>query len=82
MKLENIIKRLENEGLDVTTGQFDSKPCQMCLGTALVDLVNGEMKDTSARYKDVLIQVFEKKSHIYTVENKKKVLTTYNKLGY
>lgn len=82
MKLENIIKKLNKEGTIVYKGEFDFKPCHMCKGIALIDLVDGEVADTSARYTDVLLQINNNKSHIYTVEGREKVLSAFNKLDY
>lgn len=82
MKLENIIKKLAKDGKVIYKGEFDFKECWMCQGTALVDLINGSIADTSAKYDDVLSQIQNNKSHILTVEGKKKTLTSYNKLGF
>ena len=80
MKIENIIKNLKKDGKEVYIGQFDFKEFWMCNGTALVDLVDGVAVTTSAKYADVIKQIEEDRSHIYTVENKKKSLTLNIKL--
>ena len=81
MKLKNIIKKLTKEDYIVYKGEFDFKECWMCQGTALVDLVNGSMTETCAKYADVVYQVQNNKSHILTIEGNKRILSTYTKLG-
>lgn len=76
MRIENIIKHLEKDGKEVYRGQFDFQEFWMCAGTALVDLVDGSALETSAKYTDVIKQIEENRSHIYTIENKKKSLTS------
>lgn len=80
MKFENIIKSLKREGKEVYVGQFDFKDFFMCNGTALVDLVDGVAVLTTAKYADVVKQIQENRSHIYTIEKNKKSLTTNLKL--
>lgn len=77
MKIENIIKRLNQNGKKVYLGQFDFQEVWMCNGTALIDLLDGKVVPTSAKYADVVKQIEEGRSHIYTVDDiKKKVLNT------
>ena len=76
MRIENIIKHLEKDGKEVYRGQFDFQEFWMCAGTALVDLVDGLALETTAKYTDVIKQIEESRSHIYTIENKKKSLTS------
>lgn len=80
MKFENIVRNLKKDGYEVEDMEFSFQNCLGVRGTALIDLVNGEIKDTTARYKDVVAQVETNKSHILTVEGKKKFLTEYTKL--
>lgn len=82
MKLDNIIKKLRRNGFEVVEGEFSFQKCYMCNGTALVDLSNGAVADTSARYSDVVKQIQENRSHIITVECGKKGLARFNKMGY
>ena len=60
--------------------EFSFQNCLGVRGTALIDLVDGEVKSTTAKYKDVVDQIETNKSHILTVEGKKKFLTEYTKL--
>lgn len=80
MKFENIVRNLKKDGYEVEPMEFSFQNCLGVIGTALIDLVNGEIKDTTARYKDVVAQIETNKSHILTVEGKKKFLTEYTKL--
>lgn len=80
MKFENIVRNLKKDGYEVEPMEFSFQDCLGVRGTALIDLVNGEIKDTTARYKDVVAQIEANKSHILTVEGKKKFLTEYIKL--
>lgn len=80
MKFENIVRNLKKDGYEVEPMEFSFQSCLGVRGTALIDLVNGEIKDTTARYKDVVAQIETNKSHILTVEGKKKFLTEYTKL--
>lgn len=82
MKTENIIKKLEKEGLSVYKWQFDYKDFWFCNGTALVDSVDGIPLPTTATFKDVVIQIKNGKSHIYNITNQKKQLNPNLKLGY
>lgn len=85
MKLENIIKNLAKEGFNISKGEFNFIACYMCEGTALIDVVEGEVKGTSAKYNDVLTQILNNKSHIYNVDIikgcNKKMLSPYLKMG-
>lgn len=74
MKIKNIIKHLEKDGKEVYRGQFDFQEFWMCAGTALVDLVDGAAVSTTAKYADVIKQIEENRSHIYTIEDNKKML--------
>lgn len=80
MKFENIVRNLKKDGYEVEVMEFSFQNCLGVRGTALIDLVDGEVKDTIARYKDVVAQIETNKSHILTVEGKKKFLTEYTKL--
>lgn len=80
MKFENIVKNLKKDGYEVKVMQFSFKECLGVRGTALIDLVDGEVKETTTRYKDVVAQIETNKSHIQTIEGKKRYLTEYNKL--
>lgn len=80
MRFENIVRNLKKDGYEVEPMEFSFQSCLGVRGTALIDLVNGEIKDTTARYKDVVAQIETNKSHILTVEGKKKFLTEYTKL--
>lgn len=82
MKIENIIKNLTKDNIKVYKGQFDFKDCFMVNGTALIDLEDGIVKDTTARYMDVLKQVQSNRSHIYTIVDNKKELSLNYRLGY
>lgn len=82
MLLVNTIKKLEKLGKKVYRAEFDHQPCWFCNGTALIDLKDYKPIDTTAKFSQVLEQIENNKSHICTYEGKKKVLTTYNKLGY
>lgn len=80
MKIESIIKKLDKDGELVYIGQFDFKECWMCRGTALIDLEDGIAKPTNAKYLDVVKQIEDNRSHIYTIEDGKKGLTNNLKL--
>lgn len=82
MKLDNIIKKLRRDGFEVVEGEFAYQKCLMCNGTALVDLTDGVVVDTSARYSDVIKQIEENRSHILTSEGGKRGLARFNKMGY
>lgn len=79
MKLNNIIKNLQKEGYVVETGEFSFQECKMVSGTALIDLVDDAVVETSAKYKDVVEQITEGKSHVYTIVCGKKKLSQYDK---
>lgn len=80
MKMENIIKKLQADGYVVYVGEFNYKKFNMVTGTALVDLIDGIAVETTAKYADVIAQITEGKSHIATVESKKRILTSNLKL--
>lgn len=80
MRFENIIRNLKKDGYEVEVMEFSFQNCLGVRGTALIDLVDGEVKDTTARYKDVVAQIETNKSHILTLERRKKYLTEYIKL--
>lgn len=80
MKFENIVRNLKKDGYEVEPMEFSFQSCLGVRGTALIDLLNGEIKDTTAKYKEVVAQIETNKSHILTVEGKKKFLTEYTKL--
>ena len=80
MRFENIVRNLKKDGYEVEVMEFSFQNCFGVRGTALIDLVNGEIKDTTAKYKEVVAQIETNKSHILTVEGKKKFLTEYTKL--
>lgn len=80
MKFENIVRNLKKDGYEVEVMEFSFQNCLGVRGTALIDLVDGEVKSTTAKYKDVVAQIETNKSHILTVEGKKKFLTEYTKL--
>lgn len=82
MMIGNIIKKLSKDGYQITLGEFDFKKCYMVNGTALIDLVDGTTTETNAKYSDVILQIDNNRSHIQTISDKKKELTSYNKLGY
>lgn len=81
MKFENIVRNLKKDGYEVEVMEFSFQNCLGVRGTALIDLVDGEVKSTTAKYKDVVAQIETNKSHILTVEGKKKCLTEYIKLN-
>lgn len=80
MRFENIVRNLKKDGYEVEVMEFSFQNCLGVRGTALIDLVDGEVKDTTARYKDVVAQIETNKSHILTLEGRKKYLTEYSKL--
>lgn len=82
MKIENIIKNLTKENIEVYKGEFDFNEFWFVNGTALVDLVDGVAKDTNGRYIDVINQIAHNRSHIYTSNGKSKKLTNVFKLGW
>ena len=80
MKFENIVKKLQKDGYEVEEMEFSFQNVLGVRGTALIDLVNGTVVETVARYADVIKQIQNNKSHIQTIEGKKKFLTEYTKL--
>lgn len=80
MKFDSIVRNLKKDGYEVEIMEFSFQECLGVRGTALIDLVEGEIKETTARYKDVVVQIETNKSHILTLEGKKKYLTQYTKL--
>ena len=84
MKFDNIIKRLKKEGYKVEVMQFSFQKCLGVSGTALIDLVNENVVETTAKYNDVVKQIESNKSHIQTITTlngrTKKILTDYLKL--
>lgn len=84
MTYVNIIKKLSKDGFHVYEGEFAYKPVAMVTGTAIIDLVDGGVVPTSAKYNDVVKQIQNNKSHIMTITTtngcKKKILTDYLKL--
>lgn len=82
MKLVNIVNKLQKDGFEVVPGEFDFKRCLMCEGTALVDVIDEVAVDTCARYSDVVEQILNNRSHIFTGKGKTKRLTAHCKLGY
>ena len=84
MKFENIVKRLNKEGYKVEVMQFSFQECLGVTGTALIDLVNENVVETTAKYNDVVNQIKNNKSHIQTITTlngrTKKILTDYLKL--
>lgn len=84
MKFENIVKKLKADSVRVYQGEFEYKPVMMVSGTALIDLVDGEVVPTTAKYTDVVKQIRDGKSHIMTITKThgcvQKRLTEYQKL--
>lgn len=84
MKFDNIIKKLNKDGYHVEVMQFSFQECLGVRGTALIDLVDEKVVQTTARYADVVKQIQTNKSHIQTINTingcTKKVLTDYLKL--
>lgn len=80
MKFDSIVRNLKKDGYEVEIMEFSFQKCLGVRGTALIDLVEGEIKETTARYKDVVAQIETNKSHILTLDGKKKYLTQYTKL--
>lgn len=84
MKFENIIRKLAKDGYKVEPMEFSFQSCLGVTGTALIDLVDENVVETTARYADVVKQIKANKSHIQTINNahgcSKKVLTDYLKL--
>lgn len=85
MKFENIVKRLETAGYKIEVGQFNFQSCKVVNGVCLIDVLDGEVLPTSAKYADVVSQIEKDMSHIYNIETrggkKKKTLSPYKKLG-
>lgn len=86
MKFESIVKKLIREGYTVEPGEFSFQMCKKVSGTCLVDVVDGIVVETTAKYTDVLQQIADGKSHIQTIDTikgcKKKTLTPYHYMGY
>ena len=80
MKFDAIIDKLKKDGYKVEVMNFRFEKCLSVRGTALIDLVNGEIKNTTAEYKEVLEQIWLNKSHILTIDEKDRYLTGYSKL--
>lgn len=84
MKFESIIKKLTKDGYKVEKMEFSFQECLGCNGTALIDLINDQVIETSAKYADVVKQIDEGKSHIQTITIthgcSRKHLTEYSKL--
>ena len=79
MKFENIVRNLEKQGYVIEVMEFSFQACKGVTGTALIDIVNGEVIPTTAKLKEVLEQITTGKSHIQTIEGKKKYLSPYQK---
>ena len=84
MKFENIIKKLAKDGYKVEPMEFSFQTVLGVTGTALVDIYNNNVQETTARYADVVSQIKNGKSHIQTITTTqgciKKRLTEYQKL--
>lgn len=84
MKFDNIIKKLKKDGYNVEVMQFSFQTCLGVTGTALIDIVDGNIIQTNAKYIDVINQISKNRSHIQTIETingcRKKILTDYLKL--
>lgn len=84
MKFENIIRKLAKDGYKVEPMEFSYQTVLGCRGTALIDLMDEKVVETTARYADVVKQIEVNKSHIQTITTThgcvKKVLTDYLKL--
>lgn len=79
MKFENIVRNLEKQGYKVEVMEFSFQSCKGVTGTALIDIVDGEAVPTTAKLTEVLEQITTGKSHIQTIEGKKKYLSPYQK---
>lgn len=82
MKFENIVRNLKKDGYKVELMQFSFQDVLGCRGTALIDLMEEKVVETTAKYSDVLLQIKNNKSHIQTIEGKKKYLTEYEKMHW
>lgn len=84
MKFENILKNLQKQGYKVEPMEFSFEKCLGVNGTALIDLVDEKVVETSAKYQDVISQIETNKSHIQTINTThdciQKRLTDYLKL--
>lgn len=84
MRFENIIKKLAKDGYKVEPMEFSFQTCLGVTGTALVDIYNDNIQETTARYADVVSQIQNGKSHIQTITTTqgciKQKLTEYQKL--
>lgn len=84
MRFENIIKKLAKDGYKVEPMEFSFQTVLGVTGTALVDIYNNNVQQTTARYADVVSQIQNGKSHIQTITTIqgciKKRLTEYQKL--
>lgn len=84
MRFENIIKKLAKDGYKVEPMEFSFQTVLGVTGTALVDIYNDNIQETTARYSDVVSQIQNGKSHIQTINTTqgciKKRLTEYQKL--
>lgn len=84
MKFENIIRKLAKDGYKVEPMEFSFQTVLGVTGTALVDIYNNNVQQTTARYADVVSQIQNGKSHIQTITTAqgciKKRLTEYQKL--
>lgn len=84
MKFENIIRKLAKDGYEVEPMEFSFQTVLGVTGTALVDIYNDNVQETTARYADVVSQIQNGKSHIQTITTAqgciKKRLTQYQKL--
>ena len=84
MRFENIIKKLAKDGYKVEPMEFSFQSCLGVTGTALVDIYNDNIQETTARYADVVSQIQSGKSHIQTITTvngcTQKRLTEYLKL--
>lgn len=84
MKYENILKNLEKQGYKIEPMEFSFQKCLGVNGTALIDLVDGNVVSTTAKYQDVISQIETNKSHIQTITKNlgcvQRQLTTYLKL--
>lgn len=79
MKFESIIKKLRKDGYVVEKMEFDHVKCLGVAGTALIDVIKGEVFHTTAKYNDVVTQIDNGMSHINNVEGTKKSLSAYKK---
>lgn len=81
MRFENIVKRLEKDN-KIYAEKFLTVECIFCNGTALVDIVDGNVVNTTATLQEVKRQIKDNHSHIMDVAGKRKELTKNMKLGY